>query len=70
MRKSLLIQFVLVSCALICAFVLNILLLSIAVEQKDVNYTHVVFSAVFFLSGLLAQRILYQLRDEKLAEEC
>lgn len=68
MRKSLIAQFVLVSLALVCTLMLNTMLLSIAVEQQDINYSHVVFSTVFFFCGLMCQRLLYQLKDERDAE--
>lgn len=69
MRKGLLIQFVLVSFALICTFVLNAMVLSLAVENHDINYSHVVFSTAFFLSGLICVRMLHELRDQWLAEQ-
>lgn len=54
---------------LVCSVVLNVMLLSLAVENHDMNYTYVVFSGVFFFVGLLCQRVIYQLiqqyHDEK-----
>ena len=69
MRKGLLIQFVLVFAALVCSFMLNIMLLSLAVENKDINYSHVVFSALFFFAGLICLNMLHGLRDQREAEE-
>lgn len=69
MRKGLLIQFVLVFAALVCAFVLNIMLLSLAVEDGNMNYVHVVWSTAFFLSALILQRVLYELIQQHHAEQ-
>ena len=69
MRKGLLIQFVLVFAALVCAFVLNIMLLSLAVENKDINYSHVVFSALFFFVGLICLNMLHGLKAQHDAEQ-
>jgi hypothetical protein len=69
MRKGLLIQFVLMSAALVCSFVLNIMLLSLAVERGDMSYTHVMFSGCFSISSLICLNVLHILKEEKMAEE-
>ena len=69
MRKGLLIQFVLISLALVCSVVLNTMLLLLAVDNHDINYSHVVFSSAFFFSGLICLNVLHGLNEQRIAEE-
>ena len=69
MRKGLLAQVILMTVALAASFTLNLMVLSFAVENHEMTYVHVAFSGLYFFVGLICMRILYELRDQKIAEE-
>ena len=66
-RKSWKLQVVLVSIALMALFLANVILLAICIENHNIQRSDVLISITFCLCCLIAQSILYHLRDEKLA---